>query len=121
MACIFSCVWNTKETAAGRFLFATLELVLSRAKEEKGFKRIPGGCGGGDNAVIFKSDSEQLKSHFIHQVTNETSCSEWNGERQLKQPDCLMYLLMPAPYPSAANSKTHMFACYVVILILEWH
>jgi len=76
---------------------------------------------GTDNAVIFKSDSQQLKSHFIHQVTNETLCSESNGERQPKQPDCLMYLLMPAPCPSAANSKPHTLAHYVVILLLEWH
>lgn len=57
----------------------------SRAEEEKGFKRILGAAAGGDD-VIFESDSKQLKSHFIHQVINETACAEWNGVRQLNQP-----------------------------------
>lgn len=53
----------------------------------------------GDNAVILNSNSEQLKSHFIHQVPNETPCSKWNGEIQLEQPDCLRYLLLLLPVP----------------------
>lgn len=52
MAYIFPSVRITKETAASRFLFATLELVDSRAKEEKGFKRIPRGCGGGGESAV---------------------------------------------------------------------
>lgn len=40
-----------------------------RQRKKKDLRGSSGAVEGGDNAVIFKSNSEQLKSHFIHQVT----------------------------------------------------